>query len=395
MPFKKLTLVFLVLLSFVANAQNKKTAEDKVPHTGYTPFKTSSKKIPNTGYTPFPVLKLKDDTARIKYISLLTDTVQYTPAHYYITAIIDSTKTFDSIGFSLQPKSGKHQRLSFKGGTVNHLTNYIDKKVKKDTSLYPVVMILRNFDIKDERFNKYGDETHVRFAFEFASVYKHDTIEINNFSGENGFRTPFGDKKNYDSLFSMTGDMWKKVDVYVKDLVDRHPTFCKGVKIKVRVRTTPATQDSIFYDSHYQLTWDDYKGEAEVPDRILSSFFIDYDGDSKYDSNYVVLDLSLAPAFLRSASWVHGLPQKKEVLHHENYKFRLLYLQMLKLKKELETVNVTRDNYSVIISASYKKAMKEFSFDASAYDKDTNIGLRKKEQQRWEETIDTAIAAFN
>jgi hypothetical protein len=393
MSIKTLPLLMFLLASFCASSQNKKPATGSVPNTGYTPFKTSPKKISNTGYTPFAP-KLKDDTARIKYISLVEDTVQYTPAHYYIAAVLDSTKTFDSIGFSLQPKSGNPQRLSFTGGTLKHLTNYINKKVKKDTSLYPLVLIVRRFDITDERIKRIGDETHAKFEFEFASVYKNDTMMVNSFTGQNGFRTPLGDKKNYDSILSLTSDMWNKVDRFVKDLVDRHPTFCKGVKIRVRIRNTPATADSVFYDSHNPLSWDDYKGEAEAPDRILSHFMIDYDGDSKYDSNYVVLDLSLAAAFIRSDSWVHGAPQKKEVLHHENYKFKLIYAQMLRLKRDMENAIVTRDNYSTVVNALYKKAMKDCNFDFTAYDKDTNLGLRKKEQQQWEEKIDAALAEF-
>ncbi len=340
-------------------------------------------------------LKLKDDTARIKYIDPKIDTNQYVPKNFYVAAVMNATGMNDSIGFSLQPKSAKRQQLSLKNGTADYFLKLTEQQVKKDTALFPVLLKITRLDIRDERVKYTGDETRADYGFEFASVYKNDTIKLTSYNANASFRTLLSDKKNYDSLFRNFDEVWPNVDEYMAELADKHRTFCKGVKLNFRIKSKAANADTLCYTEGYQLTWDDYRGEAESEDGLFSYVFVDYDIEPSYKDRYVVLDIDLSTVFSRRESWVDGTPMKREVLQHENYKFKLTYAYMLKFRKELKSLNLTIDNYQAEIPAAYKKLQKEFSGQVTTYNKETNYGLKKKEQQYWQTLIDKMLSDFN
>jgi hypothetical protein len=371
---------FCLSVIFIAKGQPKKTT---VPKSRVAPPTVQR------GYTP---PSLKDDPTPVKYIDPKPDTTTYTPVHFYVAGVIDATGTNDSIGFTLQPRSGKPQKLSFKEGTAAFFRNYTNKILKRDTTLYPLVLVVKELSVSDERYKNLGDETTIKYRLQFISVYKHDTIEVSTYSGQRFFRTMLGDKKAYDSMLDRTNIFWPHVDEAFSEILDKHPTFCKGVKVNVHVRTEAATADSVFYDGQRQLTWDDYRGEAESTDGILSYIMVDYDGNTGYEKAYAILDIYVATAFVKKESWVNGRMQKPETLAHDNYKFKLAYLYMLRLKKELESAQFTYENYQTGIQAAYKKTQKEANAEFSAYDKESAYGTRKKEQLRWQQTIDAAIA---
>jgi hypothetical protein len=336
--------------------------------------------------------RLKDDPAPVKYIDPKYDTTHYAPTNFYISAVVDETGTHDSIGYSFQPKSGKPQQLSLKGGVKEYFTRYANDVIKRDSSLYPAILVVKELSITDERFKNLGDETTMKFKLQVYSVYKNDTVEITHYSGQRLFRTGLGDKKDYDSMLPRTVTLWPHVDNIFKEATETMATFCKGVKVRVHTRSQGASPDSLFYNPQRPLSWDDYRGEAEAPDRMLSYIFINYDADAVYDKGYLVVDVDVSTVFLPKDSWVHGRMEKPETLAHDNYKFRLAYLHMLLLKKEIEGLNLTFDNYKTEIPAAYKKRNKQAQAEVMAYDKETGYGTRKKEQVRWQQTIDDAIA---
>jgi hypothetical protein len=330
----------------------------------------------------------------VKYIDPKYDTTKYTPLHFYIAAVVDKTGTADSIGFSLQPRSVKPQKVSLKEGTVTFFKKYTGNLLKADSSLYPVLLVISELSLADERYKNVGDETTLKYKLEVHSLYKNDTFEVTHYFGQQRFRTTLGDKKKYDSMFLGLSTFWPHVDEVFKELLDKHRTFCKGVKLNINVRSQASNADSLFYNGQRLLTWDDYRGEAEKKDAILSYIFINYDANSSYDKGYVIVDVDLETVFSRTDSWVHGGMETTNVLNHDNYKFRLAYLHMLRLKKELETIGLTYDNYKTEIPAMYRKNQKEANAAFNAYDKETAYGARKKEQLRWQQTIDDDIAGL-
>ena len=78
-----------------------------------------------------PVYNVKDDPSPVKFIRLKKDTPVYTPQSFYIQKVVDNTNSNYSIGFILQPQSGKKQRVSFSDGTIKGLEDFLNFKVAR------------------------------------------------------------------------------------------------------------------------------------------------------------------------------------------------------------------------------------------------------------------------
>ena len=113
-----------------------------------------------------PVFNVKDDPSPVKYIQLKKDTPVYVPKNFYIQKVIDNTANADSIGFILQPKSGKKQRISFVSGTANGIQDYFNFKIARDTTLYPVIFTVKNISLSEEKDKDYRNGIF-RYAFTF------------------------------------------------------------------------------------------------------------------------------------------------------------------------------------------------------------------------------------
>lgn len=375
MPNKILPLFLCLLLINTSLMAQKKT--------GAVTRKSSTYK----NYNQF--ISLKDDPSPVKNLKLQIDTFQFKPRRFYISQINDSTNTNDSIGFILQPKSGKRQRVGFEGGTKAFYTECFDKKLKKDSTLIPLVFNVKKFDITDERETPY-DKTTIKYKYEFLFPYKGKFERVASYTGEGFLYTPIGMKKNFDSII-LTGleRQFSSLDEMLDEMNEKSPMFCKGVKVNVKLRTGE-NADTVFYDSYTTLGREDFKGDSRNASNTFGSYIgLAFDiNNYNYTNNYYNLDVSVAGSFIRSESWIGREVKEVAILVHMNYRLKLAHLYALKLKKRIEQASFTCEDFNTELRTLYTNTYKDLNAEMQKFDRETQYGQSKKEEKAWEKDID-------
>ncbi len=379
---KKNILLLIILLTapFLLTAQKKKP--------GTTPKKDAYKEYQKQ-------FSFTDDPAPVKYIKPYLDTSKYIPKHFYIAEINDSTGSNDSVGFTLQPKSGKKQRLAFEGGLQSAFTISVDKKLTKDSTLYPLIFNIRKFSITEIREKPY-DNASFNYQYEFLYRYKNKLEKITGYSGRGYMLTPVGMKKKYDSLLNASLErQFTAVDETMAEGIEKSPMFCKGVKLTVTMRQddgAPAN-DTIFFDTNRELTWADFKSDARGAENTFASYIgLSFDPDEiTYTNAFYNINVNIGASFIKSASWIGKAVKEQAVLYHMRYRLKLAAVYALKLKKRLQATTFTCDNFNGELRTAYTDVYKDLNVAMDKFDHETKYGQNKKDELRWEQSIETQL----
>lgn len=336
-------------------------------------------------------LNLKDDPSPAAKLHLKTDSVIFIPKNFYIQSVEDNTGQQDSIGFVLQPKSGKQQKLIFEGGIAEGFKQYYHSAIKQDTTLYPMIVSIKKFLITEQR-EQFYDKGTIEYALEFISNYKGKRMPVSSYSGGGYLNTFLGKKKSYDSLFAYReSDYLQHVDEQMGKAINEIPDFAKGVKINVTITDNNESPDTIYFRDSRMLDWSDYRNTGSNDNDLYSGIMIPYEVDADYKDQYLNFNINIATAFIPSESFAGSNIRSATLLNHEFYRFKLAHVYTLRLAKKFKGLSLTKENARQEISKAYNETYKMLMAELKEYDSQTGYSKKKKEQANWEDKINTAM----
>jgi hypothetical protein len=343
---------------------------------------------------PKPVYNVKDDPSPFKFIQLKKDTPIYTPQSFYIQKVVDNTNSNDSIGFILQPQSGKKQLVSFKDGTVKALEEFLNFKVARDTTLYPLVLTLKSISLSEEKENEYRNGIF-KYAYSFDYIFKGKPISIESAEGRFTYKTHFSQNRYLDSNIARTftyafGD----VERNMLEAKDSHTAFCRGVNTSVTYTTANSfLGDTLFFDNQQELMWDDFTAEQTGADEyFMLSMGLLFDPEIKFEKGKFEIKINTGAYFIKPLSWAGKKIKTPQLLTHIQYRFKIAGLESLKLKKRIETSTFSCSNYETEIRDLITDANKQMQNTLEQYNRQTLTGNNKKEQKRWQELVDNQLS---
>jgi hypothetical protein len=339
-----------------------------------------------------PSFNVKDDPAPIKYIQLKKDTPIFVPQNYYIRAIEDQSHSNDSIGYILQPKSGNRQRVSFSNGAADAVKEYFDFKIAKDTTLVPLVFIIKKLALSEEKKDDYRMGMF-QYDYSFEYRYADRSMPIGSENGHFSYTTHLTQNRRLDSnitqvfIFNL-----KDIDSNLAEAKKNDPVFCKGVQAVVsrKMDNVPAS-DTLFYNPQQDIMWEDFVGASGAENYFLPQMGILLIPNISYKDGMYQLKVKTGAYFIRSRSWVGKNAKSTMLLYHIQYRFKLAWLASEKLKEQLETSVFTCSNYETEVRTIFEKANKLLLRTFDEYITQTLSGGNKKEQNRWQALIDKEI----
>jgi hypothetical protein len=346
---------------------------------------------------PKPAFNVKDDPLPVKFIQLKKDTPVYTPQNFYIReVVVDTVNSNDSIGFILQPKSWKKQRLAFPNGTAKSLEEFLNFKITKDTTLIPLVFNLKTISLSEEKENDYRAGTF-RYAYSYDYMYNGKPITIGSSEGRFNYKVHVTQNRNLDSNIARTfiHDV-ADVEKNMTEAKDELRAFCRGVNITVNYATENShLGDTLFFDGQQELMWDDFAAEqSEAEDYFLVNMGLLFDPEINYEKGKFQVKINTGAYFIKSSSWVGKKARVPQMLAHAQYRFKIAGLESLKLKKKLETTTFSCNNYEKEIKDLIIGANKQLQNTLDQFNRQTLSGSNKKEQKRWQDLIDNELAEY-
>ena len=345
---------------------------------------------------PKPVYNVKDDPLPVKFIQLKKDTPVYTPQSFYIQKVVDNTNSNDSIGFILQPQSGKKQTVSFSNGTIKSLEEFLNFKVVKDTTLYPLVFTLKSISLSEEKENDYRSGIF-RYAYSFDYIFNGKTISIESAEGRFNYKTHITQNRQLDSNIARTfiydlGD----VERNMLEAKDSHTAFCRGVNTSVNYTTANSyLSDTMFFDNRQELMWDDFTADqAEADNYFLLNMGLLFNPEVKFEKGKFEIKINTGAYFIKSSSWAGKKARSPQLLAHVQYRFKIAGLESLKLKRKIEATTFSCSNYENEIKDLIVNANKQLQNSMEQFNKQTLTGNNKKEQKRWQDLIDNQLAEY-
>ena len=344
-----------------------------------------------------PVFNVKDDPAPVRYLQFKKDTPVYKPQHFYIAAVVDTTGRADSIGFILQPKSGKPQKVMFTNGTLSACKEFIDFKISRDTLLYPITMVIKEAALSEEKEKDYRNGTF-RYNYRFEYRGKEKPLPISYYEGRFSYTHHVSQPKMLlDSMLSLTiMNGIENTDKNMQEAIADHPAFCRGVDMNISYQAgNTAGSDTIFYNGTQELDWDDFASASTGGDSyFMSHMGILFSPEVNYANGKMHVAIKTGAYFVRSLSWAGKRVRVSAMRYHLQYKFYLVWLEAVRLKKKIEAAALTCGNYETEIRTLLLNSNKQLQYVLDEYSKQTVTGSNQKEQYRWQQFIDKQLAEY-
>jgi hypothetical protein len=159
-------------------------------------------------------------------------------------------------------------------------------------------------------------------------------------------------------------------------------------------RMAPAVSDTIYHQAGQLLVWDNFAGTPNLGGRVaaLTSSGFGFDAGMSYSNRRGKININVYAFFNKSKSWVKPDRKTAYILAHEQLHFDISCIGMLLFVQKLRLADFTVKNYSAELNRIYSDAYKLMYDMQDDYDKGTNNGLLRTEQQEWAGRIKGQLA---
>ena len=152
--------------------------------------------------------------------------------------------------------------------------------------------------------------------------------------------------------------------------------------------------DTIYYDFHRSLTWNDFKGKpvADYFAGAVTASGFAFDSEMNFDGKNIYLNVGVFTFFSKNDSWKKPEINSEYHLLHEQHHFDITRLSTEKFINEVQQAHFTKSNYDELLSSLFDKVYKENTDLQHEYDKQTRHSINVDEQLQWNNKISAEIS---
>lgn len=385
----RILLIFLFITSIEYASGQQKTVALKGS-------KQSAKNKPSNEPPPPPgpkiVTPVKDLGYLIPPLRFSPDTINYTPTSFYFHSVIDSTGA-DSVGFGILPKDYKKKTITTAGKKDALIFKYLRSITKTDTSLVPIVMVLKKLNISENQINRSDLNAKIELYIKIYALVNNELFFVDDAGGVMENQIYVGIKRPYDMIICLSlKRITNQLENRILEATPYLESLEKGVSVTAKIKPfEESNTDTIYISNNYSLTWADYRGKPINDKGISPSLRVEISINDMIVDKNLTISVVIEPVFVRSRSWAGKLVQSDLLLKHEYYKTQLMYLYALKLKKQISEAHFPLKELKDNVLALYNKSNNIMEDELQKYVYDTESGSNKVKQDEWEKSINAQI----
>ncbi|MCB0700411.1 MAG: hypothetical protein H6551_12260 [Chitinophagales bacterium] len=319
-------------------------------------------------------------------IDLSNTSIAYAPQNFYIKHVVDRRDETDAIG---EIQEGT---IDIHGGVANGLTDYLHNKVVWKKNATPVVMQIKKLSIKETAVD--GKR---QFDISITIIYFKGDLKLIEYSGSAYVQSI----NTYESaiqrlITSNIESNLKRFDTWMKNnesTVTAEPT----VTVKVSITDKPQKPNHILYNNRSQLYISDFECEPDMKSYGAAGTFsgIGTNYSSRKLHNKTDVDVVLYVYFDKTMSWMKPNGKNATTLGHEQRHFDITAIKTCEIKKRVEEMTFTPENYEKELTNLFHKLHKEAEDMQNQYDEETEHGTVIDKQEEWDKKVAESLKKYN
>ncbi|MBV8389277.1 MAG: hypothetical protein JO080_05710 [Mucilaginibacter sp.] len=332
-------------------------------------------------------------------IILRDEKINFTPKEFYIVDVADERQDRNAVAslITINPDhSNGIQKVDLKGGAVVSIKQFITRNLLHDTSLRPVMIILKEFKITETKLQNGLVSGRLGIIFSFSLQSGYNTIHLVDYTG--GIRYTRPESKPIDAeeilRHGIEGTL-SFFNTWINSNAETNALLAKAVKLRFTDYTETPEGDTIYYSAKRPLTWADFKDrprDNHFEAEIFST--IGYTEQNEVINGVIYVNIAIKVSVAKSDCWVKGGGQDSYILNHEQRHFDIEKIVSEHYKKRLQEMKLPTDNFYGPINIEYLEALREATSMQKQYDAETRHGQDHTAQARWDEKIDKELRAF-
>ncbi len=269
--------------------------------------------------------------------------------------------------------------------------------VTADTLAYPIVIQLKQLEIKESIANKTVNGTcRLSLSFGYTRANDDEVVHLGNYHTTTKFTRSLGLYEHYDQLIEKA---MQRAFVYFNDWMKNH--YDKDLKLARKLQITllpdasvenPDQGDSLFWSPERKLRWTDFQGKPTSANRYAAQVFsnFEYTGQVDFSNGVVHLGLQMKAYVLKSHSWNASAGTSLVALEHEQLHFDITKLIVERFKQRALLIN-TPEDYDSALQLLFIDMYREMNKMQKQYDEETHHSLNAVAQERWRDQIQRAL----
>ncbi|MBC3541324.1 hypothetical protein ACFSC6_14910 [Rufibacter sediminis] len=331
---------------------------------------------------------------------LKSEQLPFQTKEFYIADVIDERQNPKAIGLlvtSVTP-AAVTKTVDLQGGSVTAIKKYIKESFSHNPAARPVIMRLKEYQVTEKAAAGGRVEGQIQISAAFEVQREGKKLHLFNYKSGARYARPVTNATAVEPTLRKTLSESLR---YLTGWIDQEAAHNEKLARKIQVHFEDYKQhqddDTLFYDPDRPLNWSDFQGGSRISQNYAASIFpgLSNDIESTVENGVIQVRVFTKPYILRSLSKVLPDARTEYTLNHEQRHFDILKLVSEHYKQRLRPEKLTLEDYESIIKYQYLEALWEMDRLQKQYDGETNHGLNRMAQEKWNQKIDQELRALN
>jgi hypothetical protein len=286
--------------------------------------------------------------------------------------------------------------VDLEGGGLTAIRQYFKQSLKRNTSLRPVTIRLKECLVTESEADKGRIAGKVDVFMSFEWQRDGETVHLIDYKGGAQYNRSVNQLAAVERVLRQSlVSAVRYFDTWINQEADGNEKLAREIKVTFTDFMRNTERDTVFYSPDRPLVWDDFRDKPRAG-RFAASVFpsFAYEGQSKVSKGVIHVNLTLKVYVLKNSSWVRDNARDPYGLNHEQRHFDIVKLVAERFKQKVQPDSLTLEDYNSIIQYQYLESYREMNRLQEQYDGETGHGLNQAAQERWNQRIDAELRSF-
>jgi hypothetical protein len=335
----------------------------------------------------------------VSTLVLRIEPLPFTPKEYYIAGVMDERVNRKTVGYLLSASTNPEQPSStnpvdLQGGSTQAIQDFMLKSLPRNTRLRPVLVRLKQCTITERTAPGNRIDGQIVVSMSFAWKRDEDTVHLVDYIGGGASYS-----RGRSQVVAVEQALWQSMrsslrffDNWMNQQAEGSVKLAKSLTVSFSDYVRNPDRDTVFYATNRPLIWDDFRDRPRVG-RFAASVFpsFAYEGSSQVVNGTVHVNIKLKVYVLKNSSWVRDNARDDYGLNHEQKHFEIVKIVAERFKQKLHPDSLTVEDHNSEIHWKYIESFREMNRLQEQYDGETNHGLDRISQERWNQRIDAEL----